>query len=84
MHDRLVDASILDLARREARIVAVGKVAYGPSWNQSDINALLVREAAAGQVVVRLKGATPRSSAGSTRRLPHSMPPASTGRWCPG
>ena len=56
VHDRLVDASILELARREARIIAVGKVAYGPSWSQADINALLVREAAAGQVVVRLKG----------------------------
>lgn len=56
VHDRLVDASILELARREARIVAVGKIPYGTSWTQADINDLLVREAAAGRVVVRLKG----------------------------
>lgn len=59
VHDRLVDASILELARREARIVAAGKEGHGQSWKQDDINALLVREAAAGQVVVRLKGGDP-------------------------
>ena len=43
VHDRLVPAAILELARREAVIVEVGKTAYGPSWKQADINALLVR-----------------------------------------
>ena len=42
VHDRLVPPAILELARREATIVEVGKTAYGPSWKQDDINALIV------------------------------------------
>ena len=34
IHDRLVPQAILELARREATIVEVGKTAYGPSWKQ--------------------------------------------------
>lgn len=56
IHDRLVPAAILELARREARVIEVGKIAYGPSWKQEDINALIVAEAAAGATVARLKG----------------------------
>ncbi len=48
VHDRLVPAAILELARREATIVEVGKQAYGPSWRQDDINALLVKHARDG------------------------------------
>ena len=59
IHDRLVPAAILELARREAVILEVGKTAYGPSWKQADINALIVEHAAAGAVVVRLKGGDP-------------------------
>ena len=59
IHDRLVPAAILELARREALIIEVGKTAYGPSWKQADINALIVEHAAAGAVVVRLKGGDP-------------------------
>lgn len=59
VHDRLVPAPILELARREATIVEVGKKAYGPSWRQDHINALLVRYAREGQTVVRLKGGDP-------------------------
>jgi uroporphyrin-III C-methyltransferase/precorrin-2 dehydrogenase/sirohydrochlorin ferrochelatase len=59
VHDRLVPGAILELARREARIVAVGKIPGGPSWRQEDIGALLVAEALAGNVVVRLKGGDP-------------------------
>ena len=43
IHDRLVPAAILELARREATILEVGKTAYGPSWKQDDINALIVQ-----------------------------------------
>ena len=43
IHDRLVPAAVLELARREATIVEVGKTAYGPSWKQDDINALMRR-----------------------------------------
>ncbi len=59
IHDRLVPAAILELARREATILSVGKEAYGPSWKQADINALIVESAARGQTVVRLKGGDP-------------------------
>ncbi len=56
IHDRLVAPGILELARREARVIEVGKIAYGPSWKQEDINALIVKEALAGATVARLKG----------------------------
>jgi uroporphyrin-III C-methyltransferase/precorrin-2 dehydrogenase/sirohydrochlorin ferrochelatase len=59
VHDRLVPQAILELARREATIVEVGKTAYGPSWKQADINAELVRHGRAGLTVVRLKGGDP-------------------------
>ncbi len=59
IHDRLVPQAILELARREAAILEVGKTAYGPSWKQADINALIVARAAAGASVVRLKGGDP-------------------------
>jgi uroporphyrin-III C-methyltransferase / precorrin-2 dehydrogenase / sirohydrochlorin ferrochelatase len=59
IHDRLVSPAILELARREALILEVGKTAYGPSWRQDDINALIVEHAAAGATVVRLKGGDP-------------------------
>ena len=59
IHDRLVTPGILELARREATIVEVGKTAYGESWKQSDINALIVRHALEGSVVARLKGGDP-------------------------
>ena len=55
IHDRLVPPAILELARREATIVDVGKEGFGPSTRQSDINALMVRHALLGAQVVRLK-----------------------------
>ena len=42
IHDRLVSKEILELARREADIIETGKKGFGPSWNQQDINALMV------------------------------------------
>ena len=59
IHDRLVPQAILELARREANILAVGKKAFGPSWRQEDINALIVASARQGDTVVRLKGGDP-------------------------
>ena len=59
VHDRLVPQAILELARREAEILEVGKTAFGPSWKQDDINALIVRHALKGRTVVRLKGGDP-------------------------
>jgi uroporphyrin-III C-methyltransferase/precorrin-2 dehydrogenase/sirohydrochlorin ferrochelatase len=59
IHDRLVPAAILELARREATILEAGKTAFGASWRQADINALMVKHARAGATVVRLKGGDP-------------------------
>ncbi len=59
IHDRLVPTAILELARREAEIVEVGKTPYGRAWRQEDINALIVERARAGSTVVRLKGGDP-------------------------
>lgn len=59
IHDRLVSAEILELARREARLIEAGKTGFGQSWLQDDINAEMVRQAAEGQLVVRLKGGDP-------------------------
>jgi len=57
--DRLVNPKILDYARRDAERIYVGKTPRGPATSQSEINRILVREAAAGKVVARLKGGDP-------------------------
>lgn len=54
IHDRLVSKEILELVRREATIIEVGKTAFGPSWRQADINTLLVERGRTARVV-RLK-----------------------------
>jgi uroporphyrin-III C-methyltransferase/precorrin-2 dehydrogenase/sirohydrochlorin ferrochelatase len=59
IYDRLVGPSILELARRDAIRIPVGKTAYEPSPRQSEINAILIGEAKAGRRVVRLKGGDP-------------------------
>lgn len=58
LHDRLVSAGILELARRDADLIAVGKHAGG-GCTQEDIHALMIRHAQAGRHVVRLKGGDP-------------------------
>lgn len=55
IHDRLVSGDVLELARREAIFIEVGKVPGGKSWSQDDINALMVEHARNGAHVVRLK-----------------------------
>ncbi len=57
--DRLVNPQILDYARRDAERIHVGKTPRGAATSQSEINRILVREASAGKVVVRLKGGDP-------------------------
>jgi len=59
LYDRLVDPRILELARREATLVEVGKTPGGPAWKQADINAAMIEHARAGDVVVRLKSGDP-------------------------
>jgi uroporphyrin-III C-methyltransferase/precorrin-2 dehydrogenase/sirohydrochlorin ferrochelatase len=59
LHDQLVGPEVLELARREARRVPVGKMGHGPSCKQADINHMMVELAQAGENVVRLKGGDP-------------------------
>ena len=55
IYDRLISPEILELARREALMIDVGKEGFGPSTAQETINDLLVEHAQAGAQVVRLK-----------------------------
>jgi len=57
IYDRLVTPQILELARREALMINVGKQAYGPSTPQETINALIAEHAQNGAQVVALRGA---------------------------
>jgi uroporphyrin-III C-methyltransferase / precorrin-2 dehydrogenase / sirohydrochlorin ferrochelatase len=59
LHDRLVSGAVLDMARRDATRVCVGKAAGSQSSTQEEINELLVQYASAGKRVVRLKGGDP-------------------------
>jgi len=59
LHDRLVPQSILDLARRDAARISVGKAAGCVGSTQAEINSLLIEHAQQGKRVVRLKGGDP-------------------------
>ena len=54
IYDRLVSTEILELARREATLIEVGKTPFGPSWKQEEINAHLVNHGKTSDVI-RLK-----------------------------
>ncbi|MEP7186606.1 MAG: siroheme synthase CysG [Rhodanobacter sp.] len=59
LHDRLVGEGVLDLARRDADRIEVGKQAGNHHTTQEGIHALLLEHARAGKRVVRLKGGDP-------------------------
>ncbi|ABD54692.1 siroheme synthase CysG [Jannaschia sp. CCS1] len=59
IYDRLVSPEILELARREATMVNVGKKGFGPSTKQDDIAAAMIAHASQGAHVVRLKSGDP-------------------------
>ena len=59
LHDRLVPDAVLELARRDATRICVGKAAGNVGITQEEINALLIGHAQQGQRVVRLKGGDP-------------------------
>jgi len=59
LHDRLVPDAILDLARRDAARICVGKAAGNIGSTQQEINSLLIEHARQGKRVVRLKGGDP-------------------------
>jgi uroporphyrin-III C-methyltransferase len=59
VHDGLVDPAIIALANPTARYISVAKQRSHHSVPQDGINAILVAEAQAGHLVVRLKGGDP-------------------------
>jgi len=59
IYDRLVSQSVLELGRREAEYIYVGKTPNGPSVSQDEINRLIVEKAKQGHHVVRLKSGDP-------------------------
>ncbi len=59
VHDRLVSEPILNLCRRDADRIYVGKARSNHAVPQEGINALLVRLAQEGKRVCRLKGGDP-------------------------
>lgn len=59
LFDDLVDDAVLELARREAKRLLVGKRGGRESCRQEDINAMMVRLARQGKHVVRLKSGDP-------------------------
>jgi len=59
VYDRLVAPPIMDLARRDAERIYVGKERDNHALSQENINQLLVRLAKEGKRVVRLKGGDP-------------------------
>ncbi len=59
VYDRLVPDAVVAQGRREARRVYVGKAKGAHAASQDEINALIVREARAGNRVVRLKSGDP-------------------------
>ncbi|HTC27304.1 siroheme synthase CysG [Dyella sp.] len=59
LHDELIGPQILDLARRDALQIAVGKRGGGTHTPQETIHAFLLQHAQAGRRVIRLKGGDP-------------------------
>ncbi|MEZ8141448.1 uroporphyrinogen-III C-methyltransferase [Enterovibrio norvegicus FF-33] len=59
LYDYLVSDEIMELCRRDAELICVGKRASYHSVSQEETNALLVKHAQEGRRVVRLKGGDP-------------------------
>jgi uroporphyrin-III C-methyltransferase / precorrin-2 dehydrogenase / sirohydrochlorin ferrochelatase len=77
VYDYLVSPQIMELVRRDARRICVGKKAGAHSVPQQDTNQLLVELALAGHKVCRLKGGDPfifgRGGEEIQALLPHNI-----------
>lgn len=68
-YDRLVDPEVLELARRDAELVYVGKAVGACAWPQERIDAVIVAAALQGKRVVRLKSGDPGLFGRATEEL---------------
>ncbi|QUJ77321.1 uroporphyrinogen-III C-methyltransferase [Sulfitobacter albidus] len=68
-YDRLVDPEVLELARRDAERVFVGKVVGASAWPQERICAVIVAAVKQGKRVVRLKSGDPMLFGRATEEL---------------
>lgn len=59
IYDALVDSAVLELVPESCQRFYVGKRGGKPSWEQQEINSLLVEQCRQGKQVVRLKGGDP-------------------------
>jgi uroporphyrin-III C-methyltransferase/precorrin-2 dehydrogenase/sirohydrochlorin ferrochelatase len=59
VYDRLVSDGVMELGRREAEYIYVGKTPGEPSIGQAAINDILIEKASEGLAVVRLKSGDP-------------------------
>ncbi|MET1755110.1 uroporphyrinogen-III C-methyltransferase [Novosphingobium sp. RD2P27] len=83
-YDALVGPEILDMARRSARLVHVGKRSGRHSKDQKTIDKLIVEAALAGERVVRLKGGDPSIFGRATEELEACREAGLTVQVCPG
>jgi uroporphyrin-III C-methyltransferase/precorrin-2 dehydrogenase/sirohydrochlorin ferrochelatase len=59
VHDQLVPDAVIEMGRRDAERISVGKKKGHHSFTQAEINALLIRLASEGKRVARLKAGDP-------------------------
>jgi len=59
IYDHLISPELLDMARRDARLIYAGKEGGRHTLSQAQINERLLEEAGSGRVVARLKGGDP-------------------------
>jgi len=81
VYDRLVSDDIMNLVRRDADRVFVGKRAGYHCVPQEEINQILLREAQKGKRVVRLKGGDPFILAVVAKSWKHCATRVFRSRW---